>query len=542
MAKHDKGLRKNSANYTCLSPISFLSRASEVYPNRVAVIDGDISENWSEVYRKSCGLATALRNVGVEVGDTVAVMAPNTAEMYHCHFGVPMSGAVLNALNTRLDPASIAFMLSHGDAKVLLVDGEFSNVVEKALGMMETPPLVVHIPQEGCERAALGDYDYSKFIEPENVELNWPLPSNEWDSIALSYTSGTTGDPKGVVTHHRGAYLNAVGNVLTWAMPHFPIYLWTLPMFHCNGWCFPWTIASLAGTNICLRRFDVLEVINLIEKHKVTHFCGAPVIYNMLVNSKVRKSKTFSHGVSGMVAGAAPPTSLIEKAEAIGVTLTHVYGLTEVYGPAAVCAKHPEWDLMPASKRASLNGRQGVRYLMQEGMSVVDPKTLVPVPKDGDTIGEIVFRGNITMKGYLNNPAATNKAFKGGWFHTGDLATVDKQGYVKIKDRVKDIIISGGENISTIEIEDVLYSHEGILEAAVVAKPDDKWGEVPCAFVDLSHSLSGGSSLTEKDIIKFCREQMAHFKCPRHVVFGSLPKTSTGKVQKSVLREQAKLL
>ncbi len=532
------GLDRNPANHVALSPLSFLARAAEVYPQRAAVIHGERRLTWAQTYQRCRRLASALVRRGVGVGDTVAVMAPNVPAMFEAHYGVPMTGAVLNTLNTRLDAEAIAFMLTHGEAKVLITDREYSATIAKALRQIEHKPLVIDIDDPlvaGGE--LLGEAEYENFIGAGDPDFDWRLPDDEWDAIALSFTSGTTGNPKGVVTHHRGAYLNAISNIVTWAMPHFPVYLWTLPMFHCNGWCFPWTLAALAGTSVCLRRVEPAPIFDMIRRHRVTHFCGAPMVHNMLINAPAELRAGIDHKVSAMVAGAAPPQAVIEGMERMGVDLTHVYGLTEVYGPASVCAKHPEWDELPPDQRAELNGRQGVRYVLQEAMDVLDPKTLQPVPRDGRTMGEIFFRGNITMKGYLKNPKATEEAFEGGWFHTGDLAVMYPDGYARIKDRSKDIIISGGENISTIEVEDVLYRHPHVLEAAVVARPDEKWGETPCAFVTLK---SRAPVITEQDIIDFCRERLAGFKCPRKVVFGPLPKTSTGKIQKNVLREQAK--
>ncbi|MAW34100.1 MAG: acyl-CoA synthetase [Proteobacteria bacterium] len=537
MHKYNKDLEKNSANYVSLSPISFLFRAAEVYPERVAIIYNSHTETWADVYQKACGLASSLQELGVAKGDTVAVMAANTPEMYHCHFGVPMTGAVLNTLNTRLDSNSIAYMLKHGEAKVLIADTAFSKTIGEAVSLLHDPPIIVDIIDLNEMGERLSQITYDEFIVPEKIHKTWSLPEDEWNAIALSYTSGTTGSPKGVVTHHRGAYLNAISNVVTWEMSHFPVYLWTLPMFHCNGWCFPWTLAALAGTSVCLRNIEINALFGLIEKHKVTHYCGAPVVHNMILNAPESLKKGLKHDLNAMVAGASPPTSLIEEAEKMGINLTHVYGLTEVYGPAAVCAKQPHWEEVSNTEKAKLNGRQGVRYVLQDAMDVLDTKTLDPVPRDGKTLGEIMFRGNITMKGYLKNASATKQAFEGGWFHTGDLAIIDPDGYVKIKDRSKDIIISGGENISTIEIEDVLYSHAGIFEAAVVAKSDEKWGEVPCAFVTLKQS---SEEISEKQVIDFCRERMAHFKCPKYVIFGELPKTSTGKIQKNVLRQRVR--
>ena len=540
MNPYNLGLDKNPANYVPLSPLSFLRRAAEVYPDRLAVIHGKHRQTWRETYLRCRRLASALRRRGVGPGDTVAVVAPNVPAMFEAHFGVPMAGAVINALNTRLDPASIAFMLQHAEAKVLVTDRELSDTVSRALHMLEKQPLLIDIDDEqGAGGELLGETEYEDFLAGGDPAFKWSGPPDEWDAIALNYTSGTTGNPKGVVLHHRGAYINAVSNVVTWAMPHFPVYLWTLPMFHCNGWCFPWTLALMAGTSVCLRRVEPALIFDLIRTHKVTHFCGAPVVHNMLINAPEPLRAGIDHVVHGMIAGAAPPQAVIEGAERIGVELTHVYGLTEVYGPAAVCAKHPEWDRLPLARRAELNGRQGVAYPLQEDMIVAEPETLRPVPRDGQTMGEILFRGNITMKGYLKNPKATEDAFRGGWYRTGDLAVTYPDGYVKIKDRSKDIIISGGENVSTLEVEDVLYSHPCVLEAAVVARPDEKWGETPCAFVTLK---PGAGPVSAEDLIVWCREHLAHFKVPRTVVFGTLPKTSTGKIQKNVLREQARAL
>jgi len=534
------GLEKNPANYVPLSPLSFLRRAAEVYPERLALVHGNQRHTWRQIYARCRRLASALRRRGVGPGDTVAIIAPNTPAMFEAHYGIPMTGAVINALNTRLDPASVAFMLRHGEAKVLLSDRELSGTVNQALQMLERPPLVIDIDDPLAAGGEwLGEMEYEDFLANGDPEADFSLPGDEWDAIALNYTSGTTGNPKGVVLHHRGAYINAVSNAITWAMPHFPVYLWTLPMFHCNGWCFPWTLALVAGTSVCLRKVDPRLIFGLIREHRVTHFCGAPVVHNMLINAPDALREGIEHSVHAMIAGAAPPQAVIEGAERIGVVLTHVYGLTEVYGPASVCAKQPEWDELPVARRAELNGRQGVTYPLQEAMMVADPATLQPVPRDGQTMGEIFFRGNITMKGYLKNRPATEEAFHGGWYHTGDLAVVHPDGYVKIKDRSKDIIISGGENISTLEVEDVLCSHPAVLEAAVVARPDKKWGETPCAFVSLK---PGVPAVTPDEIVAWCRARLAGFKVPKQVVFGPLPKTSTGKVQKNLLREEAKEL
>lgn len=532
---YDVGLDRNAANYTPLSPLSLLARTAHVYPARAAVVHGRRRLNWAEVYARCRRLASALRSAGVGRGDTVAAMLPNIPEMYEAHFGVPMSGAVLNTLNTRLDAATIAFMLDHAEAKVLITDREFSGTIEAALRMTQIRPLVIDVDDPLFEGGRLlGSTDYETFISGGNPEFEWTLPDDEWDAISLNYTSGTTGNPKGVVYHHRGAYLNAVSNIVSWGMSPHPVYLWTLPMFHCNGWCFPWTIAAAAGTNICLRRVDAKTIFDLIREFRVTHYCGAPIVHNLLLNAPDAVKAGVGHEVSCLVAGAAPPLALIEGMARMGFNITHVYGLTETYGPAAVCAKHPEWDALSLEERAQLNGRQGVWYHMQQGMTVMDARTMQPVPWDGETMGEIMFRGNLTMKGYLKNPAATGDAFAGGWFHSGDLAVMQSDGYVKIKDRSKDIIISGGENISSLEVEEALYRHPAVMAAAVVAKPDAKWGEVPCAFVE----LKDGARATEPEIMEHCRMLIAHFKAPKAVVFGVLPKTSTGKIQKFVLREQ----
>jgi len=532
---YQEGLGKTAANYVPLSPISFLARAAEVHPDRIAVIHGDWRLTWRAVHERSRRLASALALRGIGEGDTVAVMAANTPHMVEAHFGVPMTGAVLNTLNTRLDATALAFQLEHGEAKVLLTDREFSDVIGDALGRIGQRPIVIDIDDPLAQGGALiGEADYESFLAGGDPEFVSAAPHDEWDAIALSYTSGTTGNPKGVVTHHRGAYLNAVGNAVTWAMPHFPVYLWTLPMFHCNGWCFPWTLALMAGTNVCLRRVEAKAILDAIREHRVTHYCGAPIVHNMLINAPAAWKEGIDHKVCGLVAAASPPAAMIEGMERMGFDITHVYGLTEVYGPASVCAKQPEWDELPLEDRVQLNARQGVRYPLQEGMAVFDPETMQPVPKDGETMGEIFFRGNITMKGYLKNPAATEAAFAGGWYHTGDLAVAYPDGYVKIKDRSKDIIISGGENISSIEVEDVLYRHPAVLEAAVVAQPDEKWGETPCAFV----TLRDGAQATEQELVEFCRARLAHYKAPRRIVFGPLLKTSTGKVQKNLLRDR----
>jgi len=530
------GLDKNAANHVALSPLGFLERAALVYPQRTAIVYGARRATWRETYERCRRLASALARRGIGAGDTVAAMLPNVPAMFEAHFGVPMSGAVLNTLNTRLDAEAIAFMLQHGEAKVLLTDREFAPVVAKALAMLGAHrPLVIEVEDDEAPAGArLGELSYEQFLLGGDPHFAWSLPADEWDAIALNYTSGTTGNPKGVVTHHRGAYLNAANNVIAWSLPHHPVYLWTLPMFHCNGWCFPWTMALVAGTSVCLRRVDPALIFPLIREHRVTHLCGAPIVYSMLINAPKELRAGIGHTVDGLIAGAAPPAAVIEGCEAAGIALTHVYGLTEVYGPAAVCAKQEGWDALPAEERARLNGRQGVAYPLQQAVAVLDPKTMQPVPADGETMGEIFFRGNVVMKGYLKNPSATEEAFAGGWFHTGDLAVMHPDGYVKIKDRSKDIIISGGENISSIEVEDALHRHPAVMLAAVVALPDAKWGEVPCAFVE----LKPGAEATEAGVVEFCKTQIARFKVPKRVVFGELPKTSTGKIQKFLLRDR----
>ena len=535
---YETDLDRNPANHAPLTPLVFLDWSADVYPNRISVIDGERRFTWRETRERSRRLASALARRGIGVGDTVAVMLPNIAEMVEAHFGVPMTGAVLNALNTRLDADAIAFMLEHGGARILITDREFSPTIAAALAKLSQRPFVVDVNDPGYAGPGecLGELDYEALLAEGDPAYARTEPADEWQAISLNYTSGTTGNPKGVVYHHRGAYLNAVGNILTWGMPQHAVYLWTLPMFHCNGWCFPWTVAANAGTNVCLRKVEAGPIFELIRKHKVTHYCGAPIVHSMLANSPAEMRAGIDHQVSAMVAAAPPPASMIEGMERMGFDLTHVYGLTEVYGPATVCAKQAEWQSLDIGKRAERNGRQGVRYLLQDGMTVIDPETMHPVPADGETMGEIMFRGNITMKGYLKNPKATAEAFAGGWFHTGDLAVLQPDGYVKIKDRAKDIIISGGENISSVEVEEALYRHPAVLAAAVVAQPDPKWGETPCAFVELKPD----AAVTEAEIVAHCREHLARFKVPKKVVFGPVPKTSTGKIQKFVLRQQAK--
>ena len=536
---YDQNLPQTPANFAPMSPLSFLERTAEVYPRRLAVVHGALRQDWATTYRRCRQLASALNRAGISKNDTVAVMLPNTPPMVEAHFGIPMAGAVLNALNTRLDAQTIAFMLDHGEAKAVIVDPEFAAVMKKAVDLRQSraPLLVIDVQDAlfGGPVENIGSTSYEAFVAQGDPDFAWSLPANEWDAIALNYTSGTTGNPKGVVYHHRGAATNAISNVLEWDMPKHAVYLWTLPMFHCNGWCFPWTVAARAAVNVCLRRVEPQAIFEAIRQHGVTHYCGAPIVHGLLVNAPAAMKAGVPAGVKAMVAGAAPPASMIEGMEQMGFDLTHVYGLTEVYGPATVCAKHEDWNDLDIGERARLNARQGVRYHLERDVRVLNPGTMEPVPRDGETMGEIMFRGNIAMKGYLKNPKATQEAFAGGWFHSGDLAVQYPDGYIKIKDRSKDIIISGGENISSIEVEDVLYRHPDVLAAAVVAKPDARWGETPCAFVE----LKAGAQTTPEQIVAHCKQHLAGFKVPRAVVFGELPKTSTGKIQKFELRKQA---
>jgi len=536
---YEQGLDRTAANFAPLSPLMFIERTAAVYPDKLAIVHGDLRRTWGETYARCKKLASALNKRGLGVGDTVAVMLPNTPEMVEAHFGIPMSGAVLNTLNTRLDPENIAFMLDHGEAKALIVDLEFAPMALRALQMRgRTKPILVidvNDPLYHGNNAGVGSLDYEALLAEGDADFVWKLPDDEWAAIALNYTSGTTGNPKGVVYHHRGAAINAVSNILEWDMPKHAVYLWTLPMFHCNGWCVPWTVAARAGVNVCIRRIDAESVFKLIRDEKVSHYCSAPIVHSLLINAPDELKAGIDHPVKAMVAGAAPPAAMIEGMEALGFDLTHVYGLTEVYGPASVCVKQDSWNDADIGERARLNARQGVRYHLQHGITVMNPETMQSVPHDGETMGEIMFRGNIAMKGYLKNPGATEDAFAGGWFHTGDLAVIYPDGYVKIKDRSKDIIISGGENISSIEVEDVLYRHPAVIAAAVVAKPDAKWGETPCAFLE----LKAGAVVTAEEIIAHCKQHLAGFKVPRSVIFKELPKTSTGKIQKFELRKEA---
>jgi len=538
----DADLTRNRANHSPLTPLLFLERAADVYPQHTAIVHGPLRQTWSQTRERCHRLASALLDRGLKRGDVVSAMLPNVPAMVEAHFGVPLAGLVLNTLNTRLDAEALAYMLMHSGAKAILVDAEFAGVIHRAIELAVRQgaqmPLVVDVfdptTKMQCEPAGRMEYE-ALIAEGSAADTRLGL-EDEWESISLNYTSGTTGKPKGVVYSHRGAYINAISNVLEWDMAKHPVYLWTLPMFHCNGWCFPWTVAARAGVHVCLRKVDAKMIFDLIREEGVTHYCGAPIVHGLLVNAPESVKRGISHRVHAMVAGAAPPAAMIEGLEAMGFELTHVYGLTEVYGPATVCAKQSTWEQSSASERARLNARQGVRYHLQDGATVRDPDTLKAVPADGQTMGEVMFRGNITMKGYLQNPDATSEAFAGGWFHTGDLAVLDPDGYIKIKDRSKDIIISGGENISSIEVEDILYRHPAVMIAAVVALPDPKWGETPCAFIE----LKPGAVASSEDIIGFCKQHLAGFKVPRKVVFGEVPKTSTGKIQKFALREQAR--
>lgn len=536
---YEHGLDMTPANYVALSPLSFIERTAAIYPDYPAVIYGDVRRDWQTTYARCRQLAGSLNARGVGKGDTVTIIAANVPAMFEAHFGVPMSGAVLNTVNTRLDAEAIAFILNHAEAKVLLVDVEFAEVVGQAVELAgRSDLLVVDIEDPTFEGGVrVGAMTYEELVNEGSADFEWQMPANEWDAISLNYTSGTTGDPKGVVYHHRGAMLNAASNIITWGMALHSRYLWTLPMFHCNGWCFPWTIASNAGVCLCLRSVRAEPIYEIIRDEKATHFCGAPIVLNMLANAP-DELKDFSHEVKVMTAGASPPAAVIEKMEAMGVEVTHVYGLTETYGPSVVCAWKDKWNDLDGEAKSKLKSRQGVKNVALDGLMVADPDSLKPVPHDGETLGEIFMRGNNVMRGYLKNPSATEKSFKGGWFASGDLGVMHPDGFVELKDRSKDIIISGGENISSVEVEDVLYKHPAVLEAAVVARPDEKWGETPCAFV----ALKPGADVDQAGVIAFCREHMARFKTPKTVVFGDLPKTSTGKVQKFLLRDRARAL
>jgi fatty-acyl-CoA synthase len=538
---YDQHLDKNPANFVALSPVSFVERSAEVFGDLPAVVHGQRRYTWAQTRERSARLAAALRALGVGRGSTVSAMLPNTPEMVEAHYAVPALNAVLNTLNTRLDAPLLAWQMNHCEAQVLITDREFAPVMAQALRILKEEhgrePIVIDVcdSEYSGPGERLGAHEYEALLAAHAPLGVLPGPADEWDAIAVSYTSGTTGDPKGVVTHHRGAYLNAVSNVATWTMPHFPRYLWTLPMFHCNGWCFPWTVAMLGGTHVCLRRVEAQAILQAMREHAVDHYCAAPIVHNLIINAPAEWREGVQ-GVRGMVAGAAPPAAMIEGMARIGFDITHVYGLTEVYGPAAVAVKRASWAQESLSEQTRLNGRQGVRYALQEGMTVLDPENMAATPADGQTMGEIMFRGNIVMKGYLKNPAATEKAFAGGWFHTGDLAVMEADRYVKIKDRSKDIIISGGENISSLEVEDALYRHPAVMACAVVARPDPKWGETPLAYVETKPD----ATVTAEELVAHCKSLLAGYKVPREIRFEPIPKTSTGKIQKFQLRERAK--
>ena len=540
MAKtpYDTDLDRNPANFQPLTPLQFLERSAAVYPEHVAIIHGKLRRSYRDFYARARRLASALQKRGIKKGDTVSVVLANTPPMLEAAYGVPMSGAVLNAINTRLDAAVNAFTFDHADSKIVIVDREFSKVIKEALSKAKVKPLVIDYDDAEfpCDGERIGTIDYEDFLKEGDPDFAWAMPDDEWDSISLNYTSGTTGDPKGVVYHHRGAYLLAMGNVLTCNMGQHPVYLWTLPMFHCNGWCFPWTVSIVAGTHVCLRWVRAAAMFDAIAAHKVTHMCGAPIVMSTLINAPEAERKPLPHVVNFATAAAPPPESVLAGMKTAGFNVTHVYGLTEVYGPATVNDWHAAWDKLPSAEQAALKARQGVRYHVLEALDVLDPETMQPVPRDGTTLGEVMFRGNVVMKGYLKNKSASDKAFAGGWFHSGDLGVMYPDGYIQLKDRSKDIIISGGENISSIEVEDALYKHPAVQAVAVVAKPDEKWGETPCAFIE----LKPGQSATADELVAWCKKNLAGYKVPRFIVFEELPKTNTGKIQKFKLRDRAK--
>jgi fatty-acyl-CoA synthase len=535
---YDTDLPRNAANFQPLTPLSFLARAAQVYPDQIAIIHGARSWTYREFYARARRLASALVKRGVKRGDTVAAVLPNVPAMLEAHYGVAMAGAVLNTINTRLDAAIIGFTLDHGEAKVLLADREFSKVVKDALARCKAQPLVVDYddPEYTGAGERFGNLDYEDLLREGDPDFSWLMPADEWDAIALNYTSGTTGDPKGVVYHHRGAYLLAMANVITCGMAKHPVYLWTLPMFHCNGWCFPWTLSVVAGTHVCLRSVRAAPIYDAIATHKVTHLCGAPIVMSTLLGAPESERKPLPHGVEFVTAASPPPESVLAAMKSAGFNVTHVYGLTETYGPASVNDWHREWDALDGSEQATKKARQGVAYPVLDALDVLDPATMQQVARDGATLGEVMFRGNVVMKGYLKNKSATTAAFAGGWFHSGDLGVIHPDGYIQLKDRSKDIIISGGENISSIEVEDALYKHPAVQVVAVVAKPDEKWGETPCAFVE----LKPGATANAEELMAWCRDHLASYKCPRSIVFAEIPKTSTGKLQKFKLRDVVK--